>query len=117
MGNFISNQRWRYSDGGAILTFSLTKDLQSDSLHLDNVEFLPIWVFKGETQYGREYMIIPSESAFNDSIYTFLTPADRKLAAQSFHDTKEILSKYSSRPHLEKMQKNIIFKDEHIPFQ
>ncbi len=117
MGNFISNQRWRYSDGGAILTFSLTKNIYTDSVDLKDVEYLPIWVFKGETDSGREYIILPSETAFDDSVYSFLTPADRKLEAQSFNDTKEILSKYSLRPHLKEIPKENIFKKEHISFQ
>jgi len=101
MGNFISNQRWRYSDGGAILTFSLTKDIVKNSIHLNNVEFLPIWVFKGMTKSGRQYIIIPSEAAFTDSLYYFLTPQDKKLATQSFNDTREIILKNSSRSRLE----------------
>ena len=100
MGNFISNQRWRYSDGGAILTFSISKDLRNDSLWLKDIEYLPIWVFKGTTPSGRKYIILPSQSAFNDSLYTFLTRNDRKLEEQSFYDTQEILTKYSQKPHL-----------------
>ncbi|HSD64305.1 MAG TPA: CapA family protein, partial [Ignavibacteriaceae bacterium] len=105
IGNFISNQRWRYSDGGAILTFSLKKDFRRDSVYLKDVEYLPIWAFKGNTRNGREYILIPSESAFNDTTYSFLTPADRKLAAESFYDTKEILTKNSSRPKLNDIYK------------
>lgn len=98
MGNFISNQRWRYSDGGAILTFSFRKYIYSDSVYLNNVKFLPIWVFKGNTVSGRQYIILPAESAIKDSAYSFLTSFDRKTAATSFNDTKEILTKYSSKP-------------------
>lgn len=107
MGNFISNQRWRYSDGGAILTFSLTKNLYNNSVHLKDVEYLPIWVFKGETRNGRQYIILPAESAIVDSMYSYLTPTDRKLEAQSFSDTKEVLTKYSSRPRLKEIRKNL----------
>lgn len=116
MGNFISNQRWRYSDGGAVLTFSLTRDVAKDSIYLKNVDYLPIWVFKGETKRGREYIIIPSEAAFYDSLYDFLTPQDRKLAAQSFHDTNEILTKYSKKPNLRNIYPGIIYGLEHLSF-
>jgi poly-gamma-glutamate capsule biosynthesis protein CapA/YwtB (metallophosphatase superfamily) len=116
MGNFISNQRWRYSDGGAVLTFSLTRNATKDSIYLNNVDYLPIWVFKGETKRGREYIIIPSEAAFYDSLYDFLTPQDRRLAAQSFHDTNEILTKYSNEPHLRNIYPGIIYGLEHLSF-
>jgi poly-gamma-glutamate synthesis protein (capsule biosynthesis protein) len=114
MGNFISNQRWRFSDGGAVLTFSLIKNINENSVHLKEVSYLPIWVFKGDTGSGRKYMIIPSEAAFSDSLYPFLSPIDRKLAAKSFHDTKEILSRYSQKPHLSDIRPNVIFRIKHL---
>ena len=109
MGNFISNQRWRYSDGGTILTFRLIKNILTDSIYLGNVEYLPIWVFKGATQGGREYIIVPSEASFSKSLYPFLTGEDRKLAAQSFHDTKDILLRYSDKPCLRSIIRDYIF--------
>lgn len=116
MGNFISNQRWRYSDGGAILSFSLTKNVKTGYVHLKEVDYLPVWVYKGDTREGRQYIIIPSESAFSDSLYPFLTASDRKLAAQSFHDTKEILTKYSQKPRLRDMHAQDVLGTGHLPF-
>lgn len=116
MGNLISNQRWRYSDGGAIITFSLTKNVNHDSIYLTDVSYLPIWVFKGMTRSGKKYIIIPSETAFIDSIYHFLTPEDRMTAARSFHDTKESILKYSSKPRLREIFKDIISDPKHLPF-
>jgi poly-gamma-glutamate capsule biosynthesis protein CapA/YwtB (metallophosphatase superfamily) len=100
MGNFVSNQRWRFSDGGAVLSFSLTKNFDHKSVHLDKVEYLPIWVFRGFTESGKQYIIIPSESALMDSSYSFLTPYDRKMAIQSFNDTRGILTRISQKPAL-----------------
>ena len=105
MGNFISNQRWRYSDGGAVITFNLTKDIKNDSVWLKDVEYLPIWVFKGHTKSGPEYVILPSESASRDSLYPFLSSADKKEASVSYNDTKEILTKYISRSRLIEINK------------
>ncbi len=116
MGNFISNQRWRYSDGGMILSFTLIKDLSQDSVYLGDVEYLPIWVFKGATSHGREYIIVPSEASFSDSLYSFLTREDRKLAAQSFHDTQDILLKYSHNPRLRSIISDFISPFQFIVF-
>ncbi len=116
MGNFISNQRWRYSDGGAILTFTLVKNFSTDSLYLKKVEYLPIWVFKGVTEAGREYIVVPSEAAFSDSLYAFLSKEDRKLAAQSFHDTKNILLKYSNKPRLRTIISDFLLPVNFITF-
>ena len=116
MGNFISNQRWRYSDGGAILTFTITKDIAKDSVILEKVEYLPIWVFKGTTKLGNEYIIIPSQAAFSDSLFNFLSPADRNLASKSFYDTKAILTEYSLKPRLKDLFPGIIYGLEHLSF-
>jgi len=101
MGNFISNQRWRYSDAGLILNIEISKNIYTDSIYISEVNYLPTWVFKGETERGREYIILPSQLAENDSIFTFLTDSDRKLMNEAFNDTKEIISKYNSRANLQ----------------
>lgn len=96
MGNFISNQRWRYSDAGVILNIQISKNTYTDSAYISDVTYIPTWVFKGSTEKGREYIILPSQTAEEDSTYTFLTGNDRKLMKEAFEDTKEIITKYNS---------------------
>jgi poly-gamma-glutamate synthesis protein (capsule biosynthesis protein) len=95
MGNFISNQRWRYSDAGLILNIQISKNILTDSIYISEVNYLPIWVFKGETEKGREYVILPSQLS-DDSTYAYLTKQDQKLMQEAFSDTKEIINKYST---------------------
>ena len=94
MGNFISNQRWRYSDAGVILNIQISKNKITDSLYISSVNYLPTWVFKGQTEKGREYIILPSSITEADSAYSYLTKNDWTLLKQSFDDTKEIINKY-----------------------
>ena len=96
MGNFISNQRWRYSDAGVILNIQLSKNRFTDSVYISEVSYLPTWVFKGNTKKGREYIILPSQISGTDSVQTFLIDTDRKLMNEAFFDTKEIITKYDS---------------------
>lgn len=96
MGNFISNQRWRYSDAGVILNIQLSKNRFTDSVYISEVSYLPTWVFKGNTEKGREYIILPSQISGTDSAQTFLIDTDRKLMNEAFYDTKEIITKYDS---------------------
>jgi poly-gamma-glutamate synthesis protein (capsule biosynthesis protein) len=92
LGNFISNQQWRYSDAGVILNLSITKNIYSDSLYLSDINFIPTWVFKGKTSKGNEYLILPS-AKYNDSLYSFLSGTDKRKMKEAFEDTKYILSK------------------------
>ena len=95
MGNFISNQRWRYSDAGVILNIQISKNIFTDSVYIDDVNYLPTWVFKGQTEKGREYIILPSQVNKSDSLYNFITDNDWILMNQAFDDTKEIITKYN----------------------
>lgn len=96
MGNFISNQRWRYSDAGVILNIQISKNIFNDSVYINDVNYIPTWVFKGQTEKGREYIILPSQIGEQDSTYTFLTGEDKKLMKEAFEDTEEIIGKYNS---------------------
>lgn len=95
LGNFVSNQRWRYSDAGLILNIQISKNILTDSIYIREVNYLPTWVFKGETEKGREYVILPSQLS-NDTTCNYLTKQDKKLMEEAFSDTKEIINKYSN---------------------
>jgi poly-gamma-glutamate capsule biosynthesis protein CapA/YwtB (metallophosphatase superfamily) len=97
MGNFISNQRWRYSDAGVILNIKISKNKFTDSVYISYVNYLPTWVFKGSTEKGREYIILPSQLGEKDSTYTFLNDEDKRLMKEAFNDTKEIVTKFYSK--------------------
>ncbi|VAX23467.1 Capsule biosynthesis protein capA [hydrothermal vent metagenome] len=91
LGNFISNQRWRYSDGGTVLNFSVTKDFKTNTIKLDAVRYLPIWIFKGVTSWGLEYLILPSDIAADNSYPSYFTEEDKELMLQCYNDTKELM--------------------------
>ena len=95
MGNFISNQRWRYSDVGLILTIKFAKNKYTDSIFIKKVSYLPVWVFKGLTEKGREYINLPYGINPEDSTYSYLTKSDEKKMIQAFEDTKYIITKYT----------------------
>ncbi|MFH1195877.1 MAG: CapA family protein [bacterium] len=100
LGNFISNQQWRYSDAGVILNFTVLRDLKNNNLKLGEIKFLPTWVYKGNIDDILQYKILPSECGFSDSLYSYLSANDRMRMKESYLDTKSILTKYSSRPKL-----------------
>lgn len=104
LGNFISNQRWRYSDGGVIFNFYVTKNIFTDSLSLSKVTYLPIWVFKGETEKGKEYIILPANYYNNYSLFNFLSEDDRDNMKQSLIDTKILLTSKSNFPQLDSLK-------------
>lgn len=95
LGNFISNQRERYTDCGVILKFTLAKS--RNNVSLGGVEYLPTWVFKGLYNDKFSYVVLPNyaDNAFEE--YPFLTSVDKQKMKESFTDSYKILNKYSSK--------------------
>jgi poly-gamma-glutamate synthesis protein (capsule biosynthesis protein) len=94
LGNFFSAQRWRYSDAGVILYLNISKNLRNDSLWISSVDFIPTWVYKGYSDNGNHYIILPAKDYMN---YPFLKESDKIKMKQALNDTRYILSlKYVS---------------------
>lgn len=93
LGNFFSNQQWRYSDVGVILQFEIEKHFKNDSLALRSLLFVPAWVFRGFTEKGKEYILLPP----TDSAYSFLNNEEKRKMNEAFEDTRFILRKYDKK--------------------
>lgn len=93
MGNFFSNQQARYKDAGMILTINITKDLLNNKLEISEVNYLPTWVFKGNTSNGKEYVLMPA-TVVSDTTIKFSKSENIKMN-QSFNDTRYIITKYT----------------------
>ena len=78
----------------------ISKNKLTDSIYISGVSYLPTWVFKGKTEKGKEYIILPSEISNDDSSYCYLTKNDKSKMKQAFDDTKSIIIKYSDKPKL-----------------
>lgn len=106
LGNFISNQRWRYSDGGAVLNFTITKNIFTGKISLGRVRFLPIWVYKGNTENGSEYIVLPCELAVAETTPSYLSSSDVSLMKECYDDTKRILTNYSTNVEIDSIEKS-----------
>ena len=60
LGNFVSNQRWRFSDSGIILKIELTKNLNKNHIKISKVNFIPTWVFRGQIKEKKAHIILPT---------------------------------------------------------
>ncbi len=73
MGNFISNQRVetlepygiseaqsKYTEDGVIIDIDIEKNGETGETSIKNIEFIPLWVYKGTTADGRtEHVVYP----------------------------------------------------------
>ena len=86
LGNFLSNQRWRYSDCGLMLTLRLQKKLFGPGLEIELLACVPLWVAKDRTGY-RILMVPPPAQIENTSI----PAAYRQKYHEVWADTESIL--------------------------
>ncbi len=81
LGNFLSNQRSRYRDGGMVVKVHFVMNRYTNEMKIENPGYYPFWVWKGNLPGG--YRILPAE--LRDSLielYT-LTSGD-KVAFDTF---------------------------------
>ena len=102
MGNFFTNQRKIYTDAGLILTIKIRKDLMTNYFNIDRVSFLPTWVFKGNTDNGREYVILPSTNYIDTTLN--LSKSDSVIMNQAYDNTRYIINKYSNNSRLKEKE-------------
>jgi len=105
LGNFVSNQRWRYADAGLILKIYLTKNLRTKTIYINKVSYLPTWVFKGRVGNKDEFEVLPSQLSFKREYPKFLTLDDIRKMKEAFEDTKEVMTKYTDKIEIDSIGK------------
>jgi poly-gamma-glutamate capsule biosynthesis protein CapA/YwtB (metallophosphatase superfamily) len=94
LGNFVSGQRDRYKDGGAMLRVSLTKILKDSAAitTIDSAGYILEWVYRTvDTQ--KKYYILPAPTFENDTT-GFIKDEVSKLSFKTFiEDSRKLLNK------------------------
>ncbi|MFH1160831.1 MAG: CapA family protein [bacterium] len=91
LGNFISNQYWRYTDAGVILQVEFAKVSLSRDIRLSGIRYLPTWVYRGTNPQREMHIVYPAEMAVMDTNLIWLEPDSRKTAREAFKDTRSKL--------------------------
>ena len=90
LGNFVSNQRWRYSDGGIMLEVTLTKN--GSVVELQSYKYEPFWVHCYPDKNAQIYRLIPvNDYLLNSERYANITTEDDKNLMRFFTDTKSLM--------------------------
>lgn len=90
LGNFVSNQRTRKRDGGAMLKLTLTK--KNNDTDISNVGFYLTWVNKSMINGKRRFEIIPC-SAFESNDFYGLDLASKEKMKLFISDSRTLLEK------------------------
>ncbi len=90
LGNFISNQRWRYSDSGLILNLFFEKNLETNVTVLTEVDYVPTWVHTYTANSGIHYRVLPVHEAiynYEQGLDPHITPADYTRLCEVWSET------------------------------
>ena len=90
LGNFVSNQRKRYTDGGIIVKCEMVRDTNG-LIQITNYEYLPYWVYKGTCQGKYQYHILPAKHAVENCAWYDIHGADSVALNLFYKDTKELI--------------------------
>lgn len=90
LGNFLSNQTWRYSDAGVILNMDITKSFIKDSLWISNINIIPTLVIKINSGHGSIFKILPSDSSLLKSFPKLLVKEQLPKIIQAYDDTHQM---------------------------
>ncbi len=90
LGNFVSNQRKRYCNGGVVTFLQLTRN-ETGKSQITNTGYIPVWVHIPFRDLKRQYQVIPvSEYEINSSQY--FNTSDDSLFTEFKTDTYNLLT-------------------------
>lgn len=90
LGNFVSNQRKRYNDGGLIVLFDVVKNIKENTVYIENARYVPFWVMK--TAFPIKYFVLPVNQTINDTCNLRWNTELREAFNTFKEDTKALLS-------------------------
>ncbi len=87
LGNFVSNQRKRYTDGGTM--FSVTLQKEAGKTHIKETGYQLTWVFNPTKNGRKQYYILPAARYENDTV--LLDNASRNDLKLFLNDSRQLL--------------------------
>lgn len=86
LGNFVSNQRDRYRDGG--IMFGITLEKHGNSTELKDFSYLPYWVYRESRPDRNIFYVLPVGYYENNPGIITLSPTDKTKLKQFADDTR-----------------------------
>lgn len=93
LGNFVSNQRKRYTDGGSM--FSLTLRKEAGKTRIYNAEYQLTWVFNPIINNRKQYFILPAARFENDTV--LLNSQEHSSLNEFLKDSRDLLQTHNIR--------------------
>lgn len=97
LGNFVSNQYWRYTDAGLIFYVTIEKNSSTGKKSLKKTEYIPTWVYRGYDPSEKRYFVVPAMWCGNDSLPQWINSESKTRMCEAFRDTQGMMGKYTDK--------------------
>lgn len=94
-GNFVSNQRAQYKDGGILIELKLQKT--DDQVFPIEIAYIPTWVYRSDSAQTYQFTILPVSLYEKNSAFFHLSDHDKYKLAQFASDTRQHLKNVRER--------------------
>lgn len=94
LGNFVSGQRKRYTDGGAMITFDLQKisfAMDSAVTRVENPKYILEWVYRKQ----KDYYVLPIPTVEHDTVRFIKDQASIDAFELFVKDSRQLLGKHN----------------------
>jgi poly-gamma-glutamate capsule biosynthesis protein CapA/YwtB (metallophosphatase superfamily) len=104
LGNFVSNQREQFKDGGIIFELILAKT--SGVTHIFDYRYLPAWVYRENKKDKFTFSIIPVMLYYENEKYFDFSDHDKYKINRFYNDTRGLLKNISESRFFNKFKIN-----------
>ncbi len=95
LGNFLSNQYWRFTDAGVILKVTVQKNFTTNKTAYKTASYTPTWVYRGDGT-KKMHIVFPAQwTSDSTKLPDFLNALHKQKMQEAFNDTKHMLTKYN----------------------
>lgn len=95
LGNFLSNQYWRYTDAGVILKLNIQKNFTKSVTSYKAAHYTPTWVYRGDGT-KKMHIILPAHLATDTlRLPEFINASHKQKMIEAYNDTKNTITKYN----------------------
>jgi poly-gamma-glutamate synthesis protein (capsule biosynthesis protein) len=97
LGNFISNQYWRYTDAGVILNVRVTKR-SNGKMKLASTKYIPTWVYRAYDPGLKQHVVVPAKWCSDTTARVYTAGTSKMKMCEARTDTRLILTKNIAVP-------------------
>ncbi len=90
LGNFISAQRDQYKDTGIILDFTIRREIATGDITIEDVGYVPVWVWRYGDGDKNAYSVLPCGSAL-DELPEGMSDDDKARLSEAWSETLELM--------------------------